>query len=79
MMPDNELNQIISLATDEQLASLYKHYDNKLTEFLNNPDSTEEQINLIADKLLTLSTIVDTTVSQPMELNPEFTNKQSHY
>ncbi|MGB0835414.1 MAG: hypothetical protein ACPGR2_12910 [Psychrobium sp.] len=75
MMPDNELNQIISLATDEQLASLYKHYDNQLTELLNNSDSTEEQINLVADRLLTLSAIVDTTVSQPMELNPEYAKK----
>jgi len=75
MVQDDELNEIISTGNDEQLASLYSHYDKELTKLLNSADSTEDEINLIADRVLVLSTLIDTTAYQPMELNPEFISK----
>lgn len=69
---NEELHHIVSFATDEELAKLYKQYEEHLTFLLNDTSATEEQINDVADKVLILSMSVDTTNYQPMELNPEF-------
>jgi len=71
---NEELYQVLLFATDEELAALYKQYDEHLTFLLNDPSATEEQINTVADKILVLSMSVDTSNHQPMELNSEFSN-----
>ena len=73
---DEDLHQIILIATDKQLKALYKQYDKHLTVLLNDTSATEEQINTVADRILILSTAVDTTKCQPMELTPEFVKKK---
>lgn len=75
-MEDGELIEMISTGTDEQLTSLYFYYDSELTKLLNSDDSTESEINLVADTVIMLSTLTDTTVNQSMELNSEYVRKR---
>jgi len=76
MRQNDELHKIILHASDEQLKALYKQYDKRLNILINSSDSTEEEVNFIADKLLMLSMVVDTTAYQPMELNAEYSNNR---
>ena len=73
---NKEPNQIILSATEDEFEVLCKQHEEHLTSLLNDPNATEEQINAVADKILILSTSVDTTNYQPMEVNPEFVKKK---
>jgi hypothetical protein len=75
MKSEMDLHEVILHATYEQLEVLYEQYDNRLTELINDLDSTDEEIDLVASKILLLSTVVDTTKNQVMTLNPEYVRK----
>lgn len=76
---NEESNQIILSASEEEFESLCKRHEEHLTALLNDPNATEEQINAAADKILILSTSVDITNHQPMELNPKFVKKPNYH
>lgn len=75
MKNEKDFHELILHATHEQLEVLYEQYDNHLTELINDPDSNDEQINLVATKIILLSTVVNTPKKQSMTLNPDYVRK----
>lgn len=75
MKSEMDLHEVILHAIYEQLEVLYGQYDKRLTELINDLNSSDEEIDLVASKILLLSTVVDTTKNQVMTLNPEYVRK----
>lgn len=76
---NKEPNKITLSSTEDEFEVLCKQHEEHLTSLLNDPNATEEQINAVADKILILSTSVDITNRQPMELNPKFVKKPNNH
>ena len=75
MNSGEDLHEVILYATDEQLEVLYEQYDSQLTELINDRDSSDEEIDLVATKVLLLSTVVSTKQCQSMTLSPDYVRK----